>query len=473
MSQIKGIPNNSQKQGFSLTLQPQAAWMAILGLLLITSLCLAAGLGKVLNIIFPAGCLGVGLFLYLRYPILYVGFTWWVFFLTPFIRRVSDFRSGFMDPSPILLAPLLVTMITIVTFFRNLPKAHEQGGLPFILSAIGVFYGFLIGMVNGLPVPAIISLMAWVSPIMFGFHLLVNWRDYPSYRANIQRAFLWGVLVTASYGVYQYLVAPEWDCFWLIETKLYTSMGKPEPLGMRVWSTMNSPLHFATVMIPGTILLFIDKRALRFPGLAVGILSLLLTLVRTAWGGWMVSLVALLGFLKGIVQIRLISLLIVIAILVVPLSTVEPFAQVIQSRVTSLTNVKDDQSAKDRAGLYGTMINDALNEYIGKGNGTLTPIDSGLLEMILTLGWLGSIPYISGIFLLFYSLFQGSKSSTADSFASATRAIALGFIPMLAGSNVIVGISGMIFWGFLGLGIAANKYHSHQNIVRLKGNQYS
>ena len=470
---MQGIPSHSRKQSFSLTLEPQAAWMAILGLLLITALCLAAGLGKVLNIIFPAGSFAVGLFLYLRYPILYVGFTWWVFFLTPFVRRVSDFRSGFTDPSPMLLAPLLVTMITIVTFYRNLPKAHEQGGLPFILSAMGVFYGFLIGMVNGLPVPAIISLMSWISPILFGFHLFVNWRDYPSYQRNIQRTFLWGVLVTASYGVYQYLVAPEWDRFWLIETKLYTSMGKPEPLGMRVWSTMNSPLHFATVMIPGTILLFIDKRVLRFPGLAVGILSLLLTLVRTAWGGWMVSLVALLGFLKGVVQIRLISLLIVIAILVVPLSTVEPFAQVIQSRVTSLTNVKDDQSAKDRAGLYGTMINDALNEYIGKGNGTLTPIDSGLLEMILTLGWLGSIPYISGIFLLFYSLFQGSKSSTADSFASATRAIALGFIPMLAGSNVIVGISGMIFWGFLGLGIAANKYHSHQNIVRLKGNQYS
>jgi hypothetical protein len=461
MSQIQGIPNNSRKQGFSLTLQPQAAWMAILGLILITALGLAAGLGKVLNIIFPAGSLAVGLFLYLRYPILYVGFTWWVFFLTPFIRRVSDFRSGFTEPSPILLAPLLVTMITILTLYRNLPKAHKQGGLPFVISAIGVFYGFLIGLINGLPVPAIISLMSWVSPILFGFHLLVNWRDYPSYRENIQRTFLWGVLVTASYGVYQYLVAPEWDRFWLIQTKLYTSMGKPEPLGLRVWSTMNSPLHFATVMIPGTILLFINKTVLRFPGLAIGILSLLLTLVRTAWGGWMVSLVALLGFLKGVVQIRLISLLIVIAILVVPLSTIEPFSQVIQSRVTSLTNVKDDQSAKDRAGLYSIMIDDALNEYIGKGNGTLTPIDSGLIEMILTLGWLGSIPYISGMFLLLYSLFQGSKSSTADSFASATRAIALGFLPMLAGSNVIVGIAGMVFWGFLGLGMAANKYHSH------------
>jgi hypothetical protein len=444
--------------------------MAILGLFLFTTLCVLAGLGKILNLLFPVGCFAVAVFLYLQYPILYVSFTWWVFFLTPFIRRVADFRSGFTDPSPMLLAPPLVAMVTVVTFYRNLPKANEQGGLPFVLSAMAVFYGFLIGLINGSPVSAITSFMIWVSPILFGFHLLVNWRDYPDYRQNIQRTFLWGVLVTATYGVYQYLVAPEWDRFWLVETKLYTSMGKPEPLGLRVWSTMNSPLHFATVMIPGIILLFIGQGVLRFPGLVLGILSLLLTLVRTAWGGWMVSLVALIGFLKGIVQMRLIALLLVIAILVVPLSTVEPFAQVIQARVTSLTNVKEDQSARDRTALYGVVLDDALKEYIGKGNGTLRPIDSGFLEMILTLGWLGTLPYVSGMFLLFYSVFQGSKSSTSDPFASATRAIAFGFLPMLAGSNVIVGISGMVFWGFLGLGMAANKYHSHQHIFRVKKN---
>lgn len=467
MSQRQGIPNNSRKQGFSLTLEPQAAWMAILGLLLITALCLAAGLGRILNIIFPAGSFAVGLFLYLRFPLLYIGFTWWVFFLTPFVRRVADFRSGFTDPSPMLLAPLLVATIAIITFYRNLPKAREQGSLPFALSAIGVFYGFLVGLINGSPVPAIVSLMTWVSPILFGFHLFVNWRDYPSYRENIQRTFLWGVLVTASYGVYQYLVAPEWDRFWLIQTKLYTSMGKPEPLGLRAWSTMNAPLQFSVVMLAGIILLLIGQGTLRIPGLAVGILSLLLTSVRTAWGGFIISLITLIGSLKGGFQIRLIAFILMLALCIVPLSTVEPFSQVIQSRVNSFSNVKDDQSAKDRADLYGRTLNLALSEVIGKGNGTLQPIDSGIIELLLTLGWMGAIPYIGGLLLSFYSLFQSSKSKS-DPFASASRAIVVGFLPMLAGSNVIVGISGMVFWGFLGIGMAANKYHQHQRIAEFK-----
>jgi hypothetical protein len=366
-----------------------------------------------------------------------------------------------------LLAPLLVATITIVTFYRNFPKAYDQGGLPFILSAMGVFYGFLVGLINGLPVPAILSLIGWVSPILFGFHLFVNWRDYPSYRQNIQRTFLWGVLVTASYGVYQYLVAPEWDRFWLIQTKLYTSMGNPEPLGLRVWSTMNAPLQFGVVMLGGNILLFIGQGNLRIPSLAVGILSVLLTSVRTVWLGFMVALITLLVSLKGGVQIRLIAFILMIFVFIVPLSSVEPFSKVIQSRVSSLSNVQDDQSAKDRANLYGLVLNEALSEVIGKGNGTLGPIDSGIIELLLTLGWMGAIPYIGGLLLSFYSLFQGSKPKS-DPFASAARAIVFGFLPMLAGSNVIVGISGMVFWGFLGLGMAANKHYLHQRIAGFK-----
>ncbi len=467
MNHKQVLLNSSTQQEINVGRPSKPAWMAILGLLLFTTLCLLAGLGKILNILFPAGSLAVGVFLYLRYPILYVGFTWWVFFLTPFVRRVADYRSGFTDPSPMLLAPLLMATITIITFYRNLPKAHEQGSLPFVLSAIGVFYGFLVGLINGSPVPAIISLMTWVSPILFAFHLFVNWRDYPSYRENIQRTFLWCVLVTASYGVYQYLVAPEWDCFWLIQTKLYTSMGNPEPLGLRVWSTMNAPLQFASVMLAGNILLFIGQGTLRIPGLAVGILSLLLTSVRTVWGGFIIALITLIGSLKSGLQIRLMAFILMIFLCTIPLSTVEPFSQVIQSRVASLSNVKDDQSAKDRAELYGRTLNLALSEVIGKGSGTLEPIDSGIIELLLTLGWMGAIPYIGGLLLIFYRLFQGSKPKS-DPFASAARAIVVGFLPMLAGSNVIIGIPGMVFWGFLGLGMAANKYHQHQRIIGFK-----
>lgn len=77
--------------------QTLPAWIAILGLVLISSLCVLAGAGGILRLGFPLLSLAVGLFLYLRYPVLYIGFTLWIWFLTPWLRRVVDSRSGW-DP---------------------------------------------------------------------------------------------------------------------------------------------------------------------------------------------------------------------------------------------------------------------------------------------------------------------------------------------------------------------------------------
>ena len=63
------------------------AWQVILGLLGVMTLCFLAGIGQVLVPIFPFGSLAVGIFLYWRYPYLYVGFTWWLWFLSPLIHR--------------------------------------------------------------------------------------------------------------------------------------------------------------------------------------------------------------------------------------------------------------------------------------------------------------------------------------------------------------------------------------------------
>ena len=136
LSSIKSS-DASSKRGFQLSLQPATAWTAILVLSIFTALLIIAGGGKILNLVFPAGSLVVGIFLYFRAPLLYMGFSWWLWFLTPLVRRLADYRSGFNDPSPILLAPYLVSLITIITFWQYLPKIHQLGGLPFLLSTTG------------------------------------------------------------------------------------------------------------------------------------------------------------------------------------------------------------------------------------------------------------------------------------------------------------------------------------------------
>lgn len=458
------LPSTSPQKNSFVNLQPKPAWMAILGLVLFSTLCTVIGAGKLLNLAFPAGSFAVGVFLYRRYPLLYVGFTWWMFFLTPLLRRLVDYRSGFTEPSPILLAPFLVAIVTLATFYRHLPRSYHQGGLPFVLCCVGTFYGFLIALIKLPPIAAIIALLNWLAPILFGFHLFVSWEDYPSYRQNMQRIFVWCVLLTGAYGVYQYIVAPVWDREWLINTELFTSMGSPVPFGLRVWSTMNSILPFATVMMAGLIVLLSSHGALRIPASIVGYLALLLSTVRTAWGGWVIAFITHTMSLKATSQMRLIISIVVLAICVFPLATIEPFSSVIQSRFSSFSNLSEDTSFNDRSTLYATVLNQALGEFIGYGIGsTSAGFDSGIMDILLSLGWFGTIPYLGGMLMLFLKLFQ-SREVRSDPFASAARAISLGILPMLIGGSVMAALAGMVLWGFLGIGMAACKYHQHQKL---------
>ncbi len=472
------LSNSSSKTGFSLELQPAQAWTAILGLILFTALCVFVGAGSLLRLAFPVGCLAVALFLYRQYPILYIGFSWWVSFLTPWLRRVIDYRSGW-DPNPvILLAPYLVMLVTFITFVRYLPRSYREGGLPFILAILGVFYGGLVGLIQAPPVGVVRALLDWLTPILFGFHLFMNWRDYPSYRQNLQRIFLWGVLVMGTYGVVQYLVAPEWDRQWLLNTKL-TSMGDPKPLGLRVWSTLNSVGPFSAVIMAGLLLLFSSQGALRFPAAAVGYLSFLLSQSRTGWLGWLLALSLIISSVKARLQMRLIITVIVVALCVVPLTTVEPFSKIINNRVQTLSNLENDNSAQVRQQIYKDSLGEAFSNGLGKGIGNIwainaqgkleaAVIDSGIIEIFSTLGWLGAIPYVSGLFLIFFNLFQSSEGRF-DIFANTARAIGVSCFAQLVSGSAQIGIAGVILWGFLGISMAANKYYQHQRIITFTG----
>ena len=471
MTYRENLSPDFPNQNVSPQQQQSLAWLAIGGLIVLTVGGIFGGAGGLLRQVFPVASFLVGIFLYARYPVLYIGYTWWIWFLIALIRRLIDFKSGWVEPSPILVTPFLVTLITFYTFIRHLPKSYRMGGLPFILAIFSVIYGFLIGLVNFPPIVVVRTMLDWLTPVLFGFHIFVNWRNYPSMRENTKKVFVWGVLVTGGYGVVQYLIAPEWDRFWLIKTKL-TTFGNPVPLGIRVWSTMHSPGPFAAVMMAGLILLFSSQSSMRIPASIAGYLSFLLSMARAAWGGWLIGLISMLSSLKPKLQKRLIVTILVMVMAIVPLVTIEPFATVINKRFESFSNIEKDQSYRDRSANYNRNINLALTNVLGNGiggtwavdsNGKLVPIvlDSGILDTLFSLGWFGGIPYIGGLFLILYTVYQSSVAKS-DPFANAARSIGLAIVFQLIFSSLMTSIPGVVLWGFLGFAMAAKKYHQHQ-----------
>lgn len=485
MSYKRTVSSRPPTKSFRLYLQPAPAWSAILGLVILLALGFVAGAGRLLIPIFPLSAFAIGVFLYRRYPVLYIGFTWWLWFLSPFVRRLIDYQSGYRTPWPEILAPLLVTAISFATLVRHLPKFFNQDGLPFILCIGSVLYGFLVGLIRQ-PITdfdrEIIILLSWLSPIAFGFHLFVNWRNYPSYRQNIQRVFFWGVLVMGVYGIWQFLVAPAWDRFFLtirgFEEDQGGWMGNPKPFEIRVWSTMSGPRQFAANLVAGLVLLFISQEKLRFAAAGVGYLAFLLSRARTGWYTWLVALLLFIVSLKGRRQLLTIVGIAVLTLLVLLLTTIEPFSTVIGSRLETFSDLSNDVSLQSRLEQYNRTIDYALSEYLGWGiignegiptgdasAGIASSNDNGYLRLLISLGWLGMIPYLIGIALLFFKLFQPSSQSYLDIFAIASRAIALSSVVRMATSDISSDDYAMPIWGFLGLAIAAHKYYSHERTV--------
>lgn len=456
------LSTRSLTKKLQLGLQPAPAWATILCFVLLSALCVFAGAGSILRLLFPVGAFAVGVFLYRRYPILYLGFTWWLWFLTPWVRRLIDYRSGWVEPSTVLLAPFLATLVTLATFLRYLPKANSVGGLPFVLSCTSVFYGCLIGLINSSPNAVLLATLNWITPILLSFHLFVNWQDYPKYSRNMQRTFCWGGLLMGAYGVVQYLVAPDWDRFWLrnVIEKGGVSFGLPEPLSIRVFSTMNSSGPFAIVMMAALLLLLTDRGSIQIFASGFGYLSLLLTLVRSAWLGWFLGITIFGTSLKPNLQMRLIITILIMGMLVFPLTTVEPFSHIINDRLQTLTNVQEDKSYQARSATYNSVLGIALSQGLGKGFGD-PGYDSAILDIFLNLGWLGAIPYLGGILLLLFKLLHCAERRF-DPFASAAFAISLSTFAQTVGGNVLLGVQGVIFWCFLGISLAAHKYYQHQ-----------
>lgn len=453
------------------------AWFAIGGLTIFTTLGILLGAGGIMRFVFPLASLAVGLFLYARYPILYIGFTWWLWFLTPLLSRVIDYRSGWDSSRLILVTPFLVTLITTITLVKYLPKSCRQGRLPFLMVIAAIGYGTMIGLINNQPVAVARSFLDWFPPIPFAFHLWVNWRKYPQYRKVIQSTFLWGVLITGAYGIFQYLIAPEWDRFWLTQSGM-GSLGYPEPLGIRVWSTMNSPGPFAIMIQAGLLLLFTHKSPLRFPAAVFGALSILLSLLRSAWGGFVLAMLLFLPSLKSKIQLRIISTVLILGLCIMPLVTIEPFASQIADRFQTFTNIEQDSSFKARQSNYDKNLQVALSQFQGTGLGhtwslkdeggfKVTVIDSGILELFSTFGWIGALFYLAGLILTVRDLFVSSQYNL-DPFIRALRALILSYCAMTITNNTLISLGGMILWAFIGITLAGNKFYFEEHKSKSK-----
>ncbi|HEY6488954.1 MAG: O-antigen ligase family protein [Terracidiphilus sp.] len=453
--------------------KPSAAlvWLAAIGGALLLAALFAAHQSTLLRAAVPAVAAVVALTLYLRRPIAYIHFTLWTWFLTPFLRRVIDWRFGFEDQSLVLLAPFLVTAVAGITIMREGRRARGMEFTPYLLCGAGILYGFCVGIIRwklhasvALSIGGVVyGLFLWLAPVVFGLHLHLHWKEYEAQKAAILTTFKWGVLVLGVYGIYQYVRPPAWDCAWLEGIPggwESSSFGQPFPFEIRVWSTMNSPGLFAAMMLPGLILLNLTKTRLKPIIAAAGYGAFLLSLVRTGWLAWILAMLLLAVVQRSAMLKKFILFVLLLPICLVPILLVPQFRQTIEDRLDTLTDLSHDGSMNDRKMLYKVVASQLLSDPAGVGlvNGSTfsvdeMPLDSGVIQTVLMLGFIGTAFYAMGILLGVGDMMRRRtrREGRPDEFANALRVLFVVMLLELVGSNVFVNFFGCILWTSYGL----------------------
>src|ERR1041385_4474958 len=438
----------------------RAERLLIAGMIVVTAGLIAVKPGLV-HYEFPAASMITGVFLYRRNPVLYVTFTIWLYFLTPLIRRIVDFSSSWMNPNPILLAPLLTTCITAIFLLTDLNRSWFRKSMwPYGFVFLGIMAGLLGGLLfNPDKKDVLAACLNWVSPICIGYYVARYPLNRNDLKKTITQAFVVGALVMGTYGIYQFVQAPAWDCNWLDQMTSgdisVSVMGRPEPFGLRVWGTMNSPGPFSTALTVALLLLFVETRKIRIPAALAGFVSLLLSLVRSGWLGCTAGLLAVFVSNKRYISRALFGLGLGI-VLLLPALPYEPFAEAVSARFQSFQSMSGDESVNERAAGYANLSEDIVKNPLGLGltnkdrlNGYV--LDSTLLRLPLQLGWAGCLLYLAGIGSLVRQMFPLTNEFQ---FGVIARAIVLSVLVRAPFGQVLVNFDGLILWMFCGLAVA-------------------
>ncbi len=415
---------------------------------------LATPFASTLHYLIPAIAVLAGIVLLNQSFERYIVFSLWCWLLIPLLRRIVDYRSFYLDPSPILLTPLLVAGLVVFRLPFLCHRLLRSSALPYLLLSATLGYGLAVGLLLRQPTDVARTFLLWGVPLAWGLYLTATGGDGSEARELVIRHMTWAVLLLGIYGLIQYVAPPAWDLVWLknaIETRDVLAFGLPEARQVRVWSSTNGPGVFAITCAFGLTLLLAKASRLSIPAGIAGSIGLLLSLVRISWLAFAAGIV-LTCLWSGKRRFQMIVGISVIAAILGSVLSLPVFEESVVTRLQTLGDVKNDTSIGDRRDTQAHMIGSISNHPFGFGLSTELPetvtggmaIDSGIFEVILLFGWAGATVIFVVLSAIAYRSFIGLFQATPSQLGFRVAILVI-LIHMPSGS-VLSGPQGFLFW---------------------------
>ena len=459
-----------------------AALLAVAAFSCYVAISLFGAGGRALAVTFPVGCFLVALIAYVRSPATYLAFTWWTWLVTPLLRRMFDLRYGFHPTSALLLGPLLATAIALFTVVRRRRMLRSSAYIPFTIASAALAYAYLIGVIRQSPSAASYDLLTWLAPLLFGLHVALEWRQFPRLRNTITSCVLWGLLFVSVYAIVQFVNPPVWDRAWVVNAEMQ-SVGAPLPFAIRVFSTLNAPGPFSIMLVFALLFGLAAPHRWRALPLALGLVALILTKGRSAWGAFVLGAIVL--------QLRqpLRSLprqwvaLLAVILLAAPVITQPRVMNVLTGRAATLRNVEDDHSFQSRVNFTRYALSTMSGNPAGTGLGSLGgasklltgskagfALDSGPLEVYGVMGWIGGTLYMMALFAIILPIVRGRRVKYEPVTGAAVSVVVALLATSLFG-NVFNSVSGFFLWSAVGVATAGRTYAAAAELAGRFANQ--
>ena len=145
------------------------------------------------------------------------------------------------------------------------------------------------------------------------------------------------------------------------EFRKLLSIGFPQPYQIRVFGTMNSPASLAVFLMAGLLWAIPARAAIRPIAIGAGVIGLLLTLVRTSWLGLVIGVVYLVVFgASARARLSIAIAIFCLPLVVLVIEQIPTGAEIINTRIASLSTVSNDTSALDRSSEYVEFFENTL-----------------------------------------------------------------------------------------------------------------